>query len=69
MYIGATSNISKRLTQHNAGESRWTKRYKNWELIYKKEFNDYTNARKWELYLKRQKGGNGLKKEILRQKI
>jgi hypothetical protein len=33
-------------------------------VIYTKNFENITDARKWELYLKKQKGGNGFKKEI-----
>ena len=62
MYIGFSEDVLKRLQQHNSGESRWTRSYKNWKLIYSKEFDNITDARKWEIYLKKQKGGNGLKK-------
>ena len=63
-YIGLSENIKHRLQKHNAGLSKWTSRYKNWKIIYEKEFDNLNEARKWENYLKRQKGGNGLKKII-----
>lgn len=59
-YIGFSSNLAKRLIDHNEGKSKWTKRYKNWKIIYFKKFKNISEARKWENYLKRQKGGNGL---------
>ncbi len=63
-YIGYTENLKRRLIFHNSGKSKWTSRYKNWKLIYSKVFDNKTDARKWELYLKRQKGGNGFYKII-----
>jgi len=61
-YIGLSENENDRLRQHNAGLSKWTSRYKNWKIIYRKTFNHLTEARRWENYLKKQKGGEGLKK-------
>ena len=63
-YIGLSENAENRLKKHNEGKSKWTSKYKNWRIIYKKEFKNLSEARKWENYLKRQKGGNGLKKVI-----
>ena len=63
-YIGITSDWKRRLSEHNDKLShltQWTKRFNNWSLIYLKEFENYTEARKWEIYLKKQKGGIGLK--------
>ncbi len=61
-YIGMTRNLIKRVFCHNNGQSLWSKRYKCWKCVYVKVFDIYTNARKWELHLKRQKGGNGFRK-------
>ena len=63
-YIGLSEDAKVRLDKHNAGLSKWTSKYKNWRIIYKREFKNLSEARKWENYLKRQKGGNGLKKII-----
>lgn len=59
-----TSDLGRRIEAHNKKLSRWTSRYNDWKLIYVREFNDYTSARKWEIFLKKQKGGNNLKKII-----
>jgi len=67
-YIGLSEDIEKRLTEHNTGKSKWTNKYKNWKIIYRKKFKNLSEARKWENYLKRQKGGNGLKKIISKYK-
>jgi len=63
-YIGLSENAEHRLNEHNLGLSKWTSKYKNWEIIYIKKLKNLSEARKWENYLKRQKGGNGLRKVI-----
>jgi putative endonuclease len=62
LYIGLSEDIVERLREHNTGMSKWTSKYKNWKIIYTKDFPNLSEARKWENYLKRQKGGKGLKK-------
>jgi predicted GIY-YIG superfamily endonuclease len=58
-YTGISECVRERLAQHNEGVSRWTARYRPWELVYSRRFPDYTAARKFENELKRQKGGAG----------
>jgi len=33
-YIGVTSDMKRRLAQHNASENRSTKRYIPWRMVY-----------------------------------
>jgi len=59
-YIGMTENITARLAQHNAGLSRWSKRYAgSWELVWHRQFDSLREARQFEADLKRHRGGNG----------
>jgi putative endonuclease len=59
-YIGITESIEQRLHQHNSGQfPGWTKRYQGWTLVHSERYNSYTEARRRELDLKRQKGGEG----------
>ena len=58
-YIGVSENPEKRLEQHNQGLRGWTARYRPWTLVYKESYENYGLARKRELELKRQKGGQG----------
>ena len=59
-YIGIADDVAHRLTQHNTGESKWTKRYAgSWTLVWRREFPTLGEARKFENLLKKQKGGNG----------
>ena len=63
-YIGSTGDLKQRIFSHNKKLSKWTSIYNNWRIVYRKKFDNYSDARKWEIYLKKQKGGNGFKKII-----
>jgi putative endonuclease len=53
IYKGMTDNLHRRLVEHNNKTlSFWTKRGTNWELIYKEEFDNKTEALKRERWLK-----------------
>ncbi|MBP9739027.1 GIY-YIG nuclease family protein [Candidatus Saccharibacteria bacterium] len=55
-YIGQTSNLSKRLSDHNSGESKYTKGKGHWELVYEEHFDTRAEAMRREKYLKTGKG-------------
>jgi len=52
IYTGITSDIGRRLSEHNKGLSLYTKRFSPWKLIYKEEVRDRIQARVREKYLK-----------------
>jgi putative endonuclease len=53
IYKGMADNLQRRLVEHNNKTlSFWTKRGTNWELIYKEEFDNKTEALKRERWLK-----------------
>jgi putative endonuclease len=56
LYIGQTSDLSKRLLQHNSGLSKSTKHNIPWKLIYSEKFNFRSGAKKREKELKSHKG-------------
>ena len=64
-YIGSTTDIEKRLFQHQNHLAGWTKRGTEWKLIYTEEFDTYADARKRELWLKTGVGREFLKKAIV----
>ena len=33
LYIGVTADVAVRLVQHNAGQSKWTAKYRPWTLL------------------------------------
>ncbi|MDP2638608.1 MAG: GIY-YIG nuclease family protein [Candidatus Azambacteria bacterium] len=52
-YIGITSNLEKRIKEHNAGKTKSAKPYIPWALVYKEIFPNKTLARKREIFLKK----------------
>ena len=48
-----------RLEQHNAGLSKWTAKYRPWQLVRTSDRLHASDARKLENLLKKQKGSDG----------
>ena len=61
IYVGFTSNIEKRLKEHNAGTTKSTKGFRPWELLYTEVVKDRVTARKREVYWKSGTGKEQLK--------
>lgn len=55
-YIGFTRDLKKRLMEHNAGKSVYTKDYKPWKLVGFLGFDQESKALKFERYLKSNAG-------------
>lgn len=67
LYIGVTSNLVKRLSEHNEGRgSKFTKKYQLKHLIFYETFEDITDAIKREKQLK---GWSRVKKNRIIDKI
>ena len=64
-YLGVTSDLERRLSEHNSGKNRSTKSYKPFILIYKEEYQTLAEARKREWFLKCTPQGGKLKRKIL----
>jgi len=60
-YIGLTSDLSKRLKEHNSGKSLYTKRSNKWKIIWYSKKLSLREARVLERKMKKQKGGDGIK--------
>jgi predicted GIY-YIG superfamily endonuclease len=55
-YVGSTENISNRLLCHNnSSGSKYTKRTKDWVLVYSEDFVTRSDAQKREYAIKRKK--------------
>jgi predicted GIY-YIG superfamily endonuclease len=57
--VGVTDNVARRTKQHNVGVSNWTRGKGPWTLVWEKSGLTLSQARKLEVQLKRQKGGDG----------
>ena len=54
-YVGHTNNLEKRIKQHNEGKTKGNRYLAPFKLVYKEEFDNVTEARKREAYIKKQK--------------
>ena len=61
-YIGLSEDVTKRLADHNAGVSNWTRLRGPRKLVWTSEPMSLSAARKLENFLKKQKGGAGFYK-------
>ncbi|MBC6368081.1 GIY-YIG nuclease family protein [Algoriphagus sp. AK58] len=52
-YVGACTDLDRRLHEHNLGHSKFTSTGVSWELVYKYEFQDLILAKQRELKIKR----------------
>lgn len=55
-YIGCTSDLNKRLEDHNNGKNKSTRHRKPFKIVYSEEFLDKYSAFKREYFLKSSKG-------------
>ena len=61
-YVGATNNLRRRLSEHNAGKMAYSKKYRPWVVIYSENYATLAEARKREKYFKSGAGRRFLKK-------
>jgi putative endonuclease len=64
-YYGSTSNVEKRLKNHNAGKSRYTKGHRPYVVHYTERFSVRSEAMARERYFKTIDGYNWLKANLI----
>lgn len=64
LYIGYTANLKKRFTEHNNGESKATKPFRPYKLIFYEAFLNRIDAKRREEYLKSGWGFRSIKKML-----
>jgi putative endonuclease len=63
-YVGLTSDLKRRLADHNAGKSAHTSKYSPWKLVSYVAFLDERKAAIFERYLKSGSGHAFAKKRL-----
>jgi len=61
LYKGMTTDLQKRIKQHNLGKNKSTKGFLPWVMVYKEEFEIRVGARAREKYFK-----SGIGREYLK---
>jgi len=64
-YVGKTTNLKKRLSDHNSGTTFHTRKHKPWEIVTYIVFKDELKAIEFEKYLKSCSGRAFSKKRLL----
>jgi putative endonuclease len=65
LYKGFTSDIAKRLREHNTGVTKATRLGAPWKVVYFEEFDSKEEAIKREKYFKSAAGRRFLKTKVL----
>ena len=63
-YVGLTTDIERRLSEHNAGKSIHTNKSLPWKAVSYTAFIDKSKAEKFEAYLKTSSGRAFAKKRL-----
>ncbi|MCF8450917.1 MAG: GIY-YIG nuclease family protein [Taibaiella sp.] len=66
-YVGACTNLERRLYEHNIGHSTFTSTGIPWELRYTESFNTLAEAKKRESEIKKMKSRSYIEKLIAQQ--
>jgi len=64
LYIGFTTNLRTRFSQHNKGEVQATKAYKPWRIVYYEAYVNKHDATRREKQLKMHRAKQDLKIQI-----
>lgn len=64
LYIGFTSDLRKRFSQHNSGKTRSTKANRPWSLVYYESYLVKADATKREKQLKNHRAKEDLRIQI-----
>jgi predicted GIY-YIG superfamily endonuclease len=67
-YTGATADLKRRISDHNASRSTHSAKYAPWNLIWYGAFPDKCTALEFEKYLKTHSGRAFAKKRLVKKK-
>jgi putative endonuclease len=66
-YVGSTTELPRRLSEHARGHSLATRGRGPWDLVYKEDFENLADARRRELEIKRWKSSKKIAALIARK--
>lgn len=64
LYIGMTTNLKRRVSEHNAGQNVSTKACRPWELIFYEAYLNKKDAGRREKYLKTTQGHQAIRRML-----
>lgn len=64
LYVGYTSDLKRRIREHNQGLNFSTKKYMPWEIIYYEACIEESDAKRREKYLKTTQGNRLIKRRL-----
>jgi putative endonuclease len=64
LYIGKTTNLKRRVAEHNAGQNVSTKSYRPWNLIFYEAYLSQQDASRRERYLKTTQGHQAIRRML-----
>lgn len=64
LYVGLTTDLRRRVAEHNAGKTYSTKSNRPWKLIFYEAYCDIDDATRREKYLKTNQGARLLKRML-----
>ncbi len=68
-YVGHTNNLMRRIQEHNNRQSKSTRAYAPFQLVYREEFETKSSAFRREVQIKKYRHGEAFKKLINRSGI
>ncbi|MBK8956168.1 MAG: GIY-YIG nuclease family protein [Saprospiraceae bacterium] len=67
-YVGMTTDLNRRLAEHNDGKNRYTKGHIPWKIVYSENCENWELGRRKEKYYKTSAGRNYINKILANQK-
>jgi putative endonuclease len=64
MYVGKTTDLKRRVEEHNAGQNISTKPYRPWKIIFYEAYINRDDANRREKYLKTTQGRQALRRML-----
>lgn len=64
LYVGKSSDLRRRIEEHNTGQNMSTKAHRPWEVIFYEAYTNRDDANRREKYLKTTQGRQALRRML-----